>query len=182
MICPTCGSQLNDDLKFCTQCGTPLADAAPATAYAPVEDNPTELFSEQPAAPAYDAAPVYGAAPAYDAAPAYSAAPSYDTAPSYGAAPVANDPGAGLGKTSKILGIVGIITSCCGFGSLLAIAALILGIIGGKKSKGAGFENASAKTGLILGIVGIAISVLVYVAYMIYYFVVYAAAASMYYW
>lgn len=171
MTCPTCGAQLNDGLKFCTQCGTPLQ-----VAEAPVVETPAY---EAPAyeAPAYEAAPVYEA-PA-QAAPVYEA-PTYESAPAY-EAPVATDPGAGLGKTSKILGIIGIVTSCCGFGSVLAIVALILGIVGGKKSKGAGFENASAKTGLILGIVGIVISAIIYVAYLIYYVVVLGAMSTMYY-
>ena len=160
MTCPTCGAQLNDGLKFCTQCGTPLQ-----VAEAPVVETPAYE------APAYEA-------PA-QAAPVYEA-PTYESAPAY-EAPAATDPGAGLGKTSKILGIIGIVTSCCGFGSVLAIVALILGIVGGKKSKGAGFENASAKTGLILGIVGIVISAIIYVAYLIYYVVVLGAMSTMYY-
>ena len=169
MTCPTCGAQLNEGLKFCTQCGTPLQVAEAPVAEAPVVETPAYE------APAYEA-------PAYEA-PA-QAAPVYETptqaAPVY-EAPAATDPGAGLGKTSKILGIIGIVTSCCGFGSILAIVALILGIVGGKKSKGAGFENASAKTGLILGVVGIAIGAIVYIAYLIYYVVVLGAMSTMYY-
>lgn len=165
MTCPTCGAQLNEGLKFCTQCGTPLQVAEAPVAEAPVVETPAYE------APAYEA-------PAYEAAPVYEA--SAQAAPVY-EAPAATDPGAGLGKTSKILGIIGIVTSCCGFGSVLAIVALILGIVGGKKSKGAGFENASAKTGLILGIVGIVISAIIYVAYLIYYVVVLGAMSTMYY-
>ena len=114
MTCPTCGAQLNEGLKFCTQCGTPLQVAEAPVAEAPVVETPAY---EAPAyeAPAYEAAPVYEA-PA-QAAPVYEtptqAAPVYE-------APAATDPGAGLGKTSKILGIIGIVTSCCGFGSVLA--------------------------------------------------------------
>ena len=175
MTCPTCGAQLNEGLKFCTQCGTPLQVAEAPVAEAPVVETPAYE------APAYEA-PAQ-AAPAYEA-PAYEAAPVYEApaqaAPVY-EAPAATDPGAGLGKTSKILGIIGIVTSCCGFGSILAIVALILGIVGGKKSKGAGFENASAKTGLILGIVGIVISAIIYIAYLIYYVVVLGAMSTMYY-
>ena len=100
MICPTCGSHLNDNLKFCTQCGTPLTNAAPATPYAPVDDNPTELFTETPAyEPAAPQADVYqpNTAPQadvyqpdvaqapYEAAPAYEPAPAYDTTPAYDA-------------------------------------------------------------------------------------------------
>lgn len=177
MICPTCGAQLNDGLKFCTQCGTPLQVAEAPVVETPVVETPVY---EAPAyeAPAYEA-PVQET-PVYEAAPVYEA-PTYESAPAY-EAPAANDPGAGLGKTSKILGIIGIVTSCCGFGSILAIVALILGIIGGKKSKEAGFENASAKTGLILGIVGIVIAVLVWVAGFAIGIIGGLAESSMYYY
>ena len=50
-ICPNCNTKNSDDSSFCAECGTPLADVAPA--------------SEAPAA---DAAPAGDAAPAADAA------------------------------------------------------------------------------------------------------------------
>ena len=150
MFCPSCGSEIGEGLKFCTQCGTPLENAAPA---APVEP---EFTAE---APAYEAAPAYDAAPEYTQG--YTATPVYDAEPVNPVGAEPTDPGAGMGKISKILGIVGIITSCCGFGFALSVVSLILGIIGAKKSEEAGFENASAKTGKILGIVGIVIGAIV---------------------
>ncbi len=108
MFCNICGAQLEENTAFCTQCGAPVqSDAAPA--YAPMDDHPTELFSEEPvaAAPAYDPTPAYEApayeAPAYEApaydAPAYDApaydAPAYDAAPAYVAPEAAADAPAG---------------------------------------------------------------------------------------
>ena len=111
MFCPNCGNSLEDNAKFCSKCGAPVAqEAAPAPAYqAPayeenatqlLDDPATELMSENKAAgtpvyqaPAYEApqAPAYEApqAPAYEApqAPAYEApqAPAYEApqAPAY---------------------------------------------------------------------------------------------------
>ena len=78
------------------------------------------------------------------------------------------DPGKVLGLIAMILGIVSAAMSliflpfvCCyGLGLMgyvvsfaLAVAAIILGAIGSKKSKAAGYKNVMATVGLILGIV-----------------------------
>ncbi len=63
MFCKTCGQQLNDGATFCTNCGTPIAAAAPAQQpAAPVQPAPQQPY-QQPA-PAY-----YAPAPAQPAAP-----------------------------------------------------------------------------------------------------------------
>ncbi len=97
--------------------------------------------------PEYDTAPVYEA-------PAYNMPTSEPYSYTGAEAPV-SDPGAGLGKVSKILGIIGLVLMCGWAGAPLSITALILGCIGLSKSKSAGFENKSAKTGRTLGIIGI---------------------------
>ena len=51
-LCPYCGSELNDDAKFCGECGKPLPEDAFAVTEAPAEPEPQE-----PAAPAESAAP-----------------------------------------------------------------------------------------------------------------------------
>lgn len=163
MICPTCGAQIDDNATFCTQCGSPIQNNT-TPEYAPMEDHPTELFEETPAyeAPAYETpayeAPAYEA-PAYDATPVYNAEPYGYT----GAEVPASDPGAGLGKVSKILGIIGLVLMCGWAGAPLSITALILGCIGLNKSKNAGFENKSAKTGRTLGIIGVVLIPVVYI-------------------
>ena len=56
-LCPYCGSELNDDAKFCGECGKPLPEDAPAVAEAPVEPEVQETAPEEPATPAEPAAP-----------------------------------------------------------------------------------------------------------------------------
>ncbi|MBE6802258.1 MAG: TM2 domain-containing protein [Ruminococcaceae bacterium] len=61
MFCNTCGAQLEDNVSFCTQCGAPVQNIE-TPVYAPIDDHPTELFSEEPVAevtPAYEATPAY---------------------------------------------------------------------------------------------------------------------------
>ena len=36
-LCPYCGSELNDDAKFCGECGKPLPEDAPAVTEAVVD-------------------------------------------------------------------------------------------------------------------------------------------------
>ena len=62
-LCPFCGSELNDDAKFCGECGKPLPEDAPAVTEAPAEPEPQEPALEEPAAPAEPAVPAESAAP-----------------------------------------------------------------------------------------------------------------------
>ena len=55
-LCPFCGSELNDDAKFCGECGKPLPEEAPAVTEAPAEPEPQEPAPEEPAAPVVAAA------------------------------------------------------------------------------------------------------------------------------
>ena len=40
MKCPTCGTELSEDIKFCTFCGTAMAAAAPVPPAPPVSATP----------------------------------------------------------------------------------------------------------------------------------------------
>ncbi len=51
-LCPFCGSELNDDAKFCGECGKPLPEEAPLRTEVPAEPEPQEPAPEEPAAPA----------------------------------------------------------------------------------------------------------------------------------
>ena len=45
MICPNCGSELNDGAKFCVECGTPVTEAPINSA--PVSEGPSKVLSEE---------------------------------------------------------------------------------------------------------------------------------------
>lgn len=59
---------------------------------------------------------------------------------------------------SMILGIASVVCACWGPGLPLAIAALVVSNL----AKNEGWENTQSKTGRILGIVGIVLSVIAY--------------------
>ena len=72
--CPYCGSELNDEARFCIECGKPLPEETPAAAEAPAEA-PIEAPAEPvPAAPAVPPA----AAPAVPEQPATPVDPAVD--------------------------------------------------------------------------------------------------------
>lgn len=144
MFCRNCGQESTDNNRFCPFCGAELAPESP------LPKEPTAQKAETPIQP--------GANPVNYSAPIYNAAP---------AAPA--DPGAGLGTTAFILGIVGLsvgaVCSCLFaiLGGILplacAIVAVVLGINAKKKSAAVGIENKKAKIGLILGVIAIAVIV-----------------------
>lgn len=61
-LCPFCGSELNDDAKFCGECGKPLPEEAPLRTDIPAEPVAAEPVAAEPAAAVI--APVEPAAPA----------------------------------------------------------------------------------------------------------------------
>ena len=130
MKCTFCGAELNDDVMFCTECGRAV-EATPA--------EPAEAFVKAD-----------------------------------------KDPGKIFGIISLILGILAIVfpilfTPCCCCCStygiifiaiaeviafIMAIAGIILGALGSKKSKAAGYKNTLATIGLILSIISAALAVI----------------------
>lgn len=92
--------------------------------------------------------------------------------------PAPSDPGKVFGIISMVVAIVGILLStvctCCTgcFGVapavICGIAALVLGILGKKKSAEAGFKNTFALVGMIIGIVVLALGVLAAIGWLIY--------------
>ncbi|MBR1568302.1 MAG: zinc-ribbon domain-containing protein [Lachnospiraceae bacterium] len=90
----------------------------------------------------------------YDASMNYGAQNTYYAAPTgMGTIPEKKDP-KGLGIAALILGIIGLLTSCCGGGLLFGLIALILGIIYAIKAKKKGLGIA----GIILGAISLLIS------------------------
>lgn len=51
MFCPNCGKQLPDGVRFCTGCGTPLADEPVREHYAPAAAQPAPAPAPEPPAP-----------------------------------------------------------------------------------------------------------------------------------
>ncbi|MBR5135363.1 MAG: zinc-ribbon domain-containing protein [Clostridia bacterium] len=92
----------------------------------------------------------------------------------------ASDPGKTLGLIAMIVGIVAAALSCvcaCSCLSmtvppLFAVAAMVLGFIGMKKSKAAGFKNPRALVGLITGGGALGVTVCYYAVYIICYVII----------
>lgn len=93
----------------------------------------------------------------------------YGGAPSYGSAPAAGSGSNPMAIVALVLGILSIPVSCFyGFGIILGVAAIVLGVIAGRKAKaGQAGQGGLAKAGLITGIVGIVIGVVVLVLFAI---------------
>jgi uncharacterized RDD family membrane protein YckC len=68
-FCTSCGSQVDQDTRFCHKCGQPVAGAAPVASSVPMTQAP-------PAPPAMYAGQPAGAPPVYAAPQAYAAAPT----------------------------------------------------------------------------------------------------------
>lgn len=162
MFCRNCGTELNSDTRFCPSCGTKAETEIQQPAAAPIAEEPAACQEPAVAPVEANATPIQ--------APV--------------AAPVATDttvvqqptvdPGKGMGTAALVLGIVslsvGILCSClfaC-LGGFIPLVCGILGIVFGVKasntSKAAGFENKSAKVGLILSIIGIVMIVIFIIA------------------
>ncbi|MBE6685672.1 MAG: zinc-ribbon domain-containing protein [Ruminococcaceae bacterium] len=123
MFCKKCGAYNEDNATFCSGCGENLTK----------EDNlyTPEIIPE-----------------------------TENSAPSS-----ADDPGNTFGLISMIIGIAGTVIElgccCCGtygligqgFCFLAGIAGFVLGFLGNKKSKEAGFKNSKALVGIILSII-----------------------------
>ena len=157
MICPACGANLADDLKFCTQCGTAL-EAAPVVeepvAEAPVFDEPVA----EAACDACEVEPEAAQEPVFDAEIAPESLDFDPEAPVEPEKPADKKPMI-FGIISLVLGILSLPLNCCTYtmciGIPLSIVAVVMGVIGIIFSKKAG-----NKTSLILSIVGIVLAVL----------------------
>lgn len=94
-------------------------------------------------------------------------APGYP--PAYGAPMMVGQPKNGMGTTSLVLGIIGLVTSwipgvAC-FGWIMCILAVIFGAIGiANANKGLATNKGVATTGLILGIAAFALGIIITIA------------------
>ena len=69
----------------------------------------------------------------------------------------------GMAITSLVMGILSLVTCCCGW---IALVLGILGIIFAILSRGEDSMCSQAKAGLILSIIGVSIAILVIIAYI----------------
>jgi uncharacterized RDD family membrane protein YckC len=74
-FCTACGSQVDQDTRFCHKCGQPVAGAAPVASSAPLAQTPPAA-PVQYVQPATYAAQPAGAPPVYVAPPVYAQAPT----------------------------------------------------------------------------------------------------------
>ena len=134
MICPNCGKQNADGLRFCAECGTPLAPAA------------------APQQPAYQQ-PMQQ--PAYQQ-PAYQQ-PMYQQPMQQPAVP-----GKGLGIASMVVGIVSLVCICFGWICIIcAIVGVALGGVALNKAKQAGVKNGMAVAGLVCSCIALGLCIIV---------------------
>ena len=151
-FCSNCGTELTEGTAFCPNCG-----AGQVRTFG-VQEQPVSAPTPEvvPAGPVYqEPAPVYQ--PVYQQ-PMYQ--PQIEATPTLtGAAKI-------LSLISMICGLVSLASGLGGFA--LGIAAIILSNISSNKAPGV--PNKKARVGKITGIFGIIISVLVWVVYICYFF------------
>jgi len=149
MECKNCGTNNQDNAKFCSGCGADLSlqnagEGLDANAQQQVYTAPQQNQN-------YTQAPNYQA-PNYNQNPNYNQTPNYNQGQpqgyGYNAAPVA-DPGKGMAIAAMVLGIVS-------FFCFPAITGA-LGIIFGCVAKGKGSRSGMALAGIICGAIGIAL-------------------------
>lgn len=107
----------------------------------------------------YGASPGYGTAPVYGAAPGYSATQPYTAAPAYGSYRPTN----ALAWVS-----LGLAVGAMLLGTLASIAAVICGHIARRQIRETGQQgDGLAVAGLVVGYLGIAVSVLLVVFFVV---------------
>ena len=164
MFCKNCGSVLNDDAKFCYKCGIKVdsvnADFVPSyvdnTASA---SNPAPVTEPTENASVSDYTQVPSGEVSFSNSNAMGEQPVYTTVPPAAYNMPANqntkDKG-GFAVASLVLGIVSYVACCVG--PITQILAVIFGIIGIKSSK-----KGLAIAGIILGALGIVLSIVIFI-------------------
>lgn len=161
MKCNHCGYFNQNSNNHCEMCGTALT---PSSAPVPEETTVLSADSSPFTAPEQNYQQSY-AQPDYSQQsfqPAYQQAQPYQSPASVPSQTADKDPGQVIGIVALILGIITVLAQCCSSflipGALalpFAIAAIVCGAIGMKKSKAAGKTNVMAIIGLVLGILNL---------------------------
>jgi len=115
--------------------------------------------------PQYGSQPQYGQ-PQYGGQPPQYGEQPYPQSPSYGSSPGGPGDGGGhrngMGIAALILGILGLLTSWLLFGGLFGLLAIVLGFVGlGRVRRGEASNRGMAITGIVLGLLSVAVAVLI---------------------
>ena len=167
--CAKCGIENNDDVLFCMNCGnkfeintepepqeqTPELEQQseqsqqPPQFYAPQsqpELEPEQSQQQQPFQQQYQQPPQQ---PQY-----YQPYQQQPPQMGYYVQPQIPVPGKGMAIASLILGICSLVWGWIGIGLVTGIVGIVLGIMGGKKMRMAGFPSGMATAGLVMSIIG----------------------------
>ena len=133
MFCPYCNSEINDGLKFCPKCGSPVASAS--------YQQPVQQYQD-PYQQQYQQPPVFNQPPVQPMQ-FYAEQPQADN----------RVPGKGLGIASMVLGIIALAFTCFPWigvplGGLGFLFGVIAKIIAASKHK----KNKQATAGLVCSI------------------------------
>lgn len=143
-FCMNCGNEIEDGTKFCMNCGAKVDDAEEQVTETPVAND--DPFNMGPVPTPQDAPQ-----------PNFSQNEYYDAQNADGNVNVVNKPSMGLAIASMICGILSILCCCFSyFGIVLAIAALVMGIISVAQHKGG---KGMAVAGIVCGAIGLIFSV-----------------------
>ena len=163
MFCKNCGQEIPEGVKFCGNCGTPVAVQPAPEAPAPQAPQP------QYQAPQYQAPqpqPQYQAAPQ----PQYQAPQQQYVQPTYASPAAAQEQ-----PNILVLGILSLVF--CSLG----IPGIIIGAIGRSKGKkfiqAGGTLTGAAKVGYILSLLGLIFGIVMTVFWAIYVIVIIAGFA-----
>ena len=169
MICPACGANLADDLKFCTQCGASLEMAAMA-------DAPVEAFTDAPAAEvAYDTTvlePESAQTPIFNTEIEPEVFDYVPEEPFVPEKPADKKPMI-FGIIALVTGVFSLLLSCCYYTSCFAIpftiTAIVMGILGIVFSKKANDKKAFTLSvvGIVLPVLGIVLAIVSYILMVI---------------
>ena len=175
MFCRNCGAQLPDNVSFCPNCGT----VVPKPAVQQEQPKPENTVKQQspaqgPSAPqgmyaqSSSQIPPQGQYTQTRGQTSGQTPPQNRTYTPYSAPSVQSDPADGTATGSVVLGVLGLIGSWIPlvkyFTLICSIVAIILGAVARKKEKALGLPTGKATAGLVLGIIGVSLTVLLLLA------------------
>lgn len=162
MICKNCGTENSESAKFCKNCGTSLQDITgyDASGMTADTDNDAETSGADNGAPGGSGNSINGA---YSQAGPNANNSMYNTPPN-----PAYNPGNSDATASLIMGIISIVMCSS---SLLALGLGIAAIVLANKATRQGAVGGNASAGRICGIIGICLSSISTIYYIVIFFV-----------